>query len=455
MNQVREIFRKFFSLGAHLLERAGASGENDPANIRPVVVAGFTVIALFFGLFGAWAALAPIDSAAIAPGTVIVETSRKTIQHLEGGIIAEILVHEGDRVETDDILVRLDDTTVRASRDLLVGRLIEALTREARLLAEREDADIIAFPEVELRSLDSDLIEASVAGQIGILESRRAAMDKSEAVLLQRIAQLNEQILGLGGEIKSEDRQIELLEMELADVRDLVEKGLARRPRLLALERGLAQIEGSRSRNRSAIASSRQAIGETKLRISEQQFVHRSEVLEDLRETQSGLSDVRERLLSADSVLARTLIRSTLEGTVVDLRVHTTGGVIRPGEAILDIVPRNDRLVIEARIDPQDIDVVAPGLLAHIRLTALSRRNDVPLAGTLTSVSADLLQDPQTGAVYYLGRVELDPDQDALLNGLILYPGMQAEVMIVTGDNTPLDYLLRPITRSLRRAMRD
>jgi HlyD family type I secretion membrane fusion protein len=429
--------------------------EGDPANVRRIARAGFIVIALFFGVFGAWAWLAPLDSAAIAIGTVSVETNRKTIQHLEGGLIAEILVREGDRVNADQVVVRLDATQVRASRDLLAGRLGEAVVLEARLIAERDEADEVTVPEAELSGWDSEAAGRAIKGQRGIFTSRRKTLQEREGVFRQRIAQLNEQIGGLNGQIKSENRQIALLEEELTDVRELVEKGLARRPRLLALERNLAAIEGSRSGNQASIASSKQAIGETELRISELHTLRQNEVLEGLRNVQSEIADLRERLLAAAAILERTLVRSPLDGTVVDLRVHTTGGVLRPGEAIMDIVPRNDKLVIDVRINPQDIDVVSPGLRAHVMLTALNRRDQLPLAGTLTSVSADLLQDPQTGVIYYLGRVELDARQPGLAEGPTLYPGMQAEVMIVTGDNTPLDYLLRPLTRSLRRAMRD
>lgn len=218
--------------------------EGDPANVRSVARAGFIVIALFFGVFGAWAWLAPLDSAAIAIGTVSVESNRKTIQHLEGGVVAEILVGEGDRVSADQIVVQLDATQARASYDLLMGRLGEALVLEARLIAERDKADEVIFPKEELSGWDSDAAVRAINGQRGIFESRRTAQQEREGVFRQRIAQLNEQIEGLEGQIISEDRQIELLEQELLDVRELVEKGLARRPRLLALERNVASIEG-------------------------------------------------------------------------------------------------------------------------------------------------------------------------------------------------------------------
>lgn len=443
------------SLGRTPSAEGKTDPEGDPANVGSIARTGFIVIVLFFGVFGAWAWLAPLDSAAIAIGSVSVESNRKTIQHLEGGIVAEILVGEGDRVDANEIVVQLDATQARASRDLLVGRLGEALVLEARLIAERDNAGEVDFPEAELSNWDSEAAARAIKGQKGIFESRRAAQRGREGVFRQRIAQLNEQIGGLHGQIDSEDRQIALLEEELVDVRELVEKGLARRPRLLALERNVAALEGDRSSNRASIASSKQAIGETELRISELHIQRQNEVLEELRGDQAAIADLRERLLAAQAILARTSIRSPLDGTVVDLRIHTTGGVLRPGEAIMDIVPRNDKLVIDVRIDPQDIDVVSPGLRAHVMLTALNRRAQIPLSGTLTSVSADLLQDPQTGAIYYLGRVELDVQQPGLVGGPTLYPGMQAEVMIITGNNTPLDYLLRPLTRSLRRAMRD
>ena len=431
------------------------TSERSKIGLRTPVTVGLGAILIFFGIFGGWAALAPLDSAAIAPGIVSVDTSRKTIQHLEGGIVEEILVRDGDQVSAGQILIRLEKTQPEATRDLLKARLITAASREARIIAERDGKKEIEFPEwFEDEGNQTQTAEAIIS-QRNIFIARRNAIRGQTAILGQRIAQIDEEIVGLRGEIDSEIRQLALIEEELVGVRELVEKQLTRKSRLLELERRAAEIAGEKSRNEARIARARRQIGETHLQISELGTQMMNEVLVELRDVQSELSDLTERIRAAKDILRRTEIRATLDGTVVGLSVHTAGGVIGPGQALMDIVPSQDRLVIEARIDPSDIDVIQPGLPANIRLTAFNQRDLVPLAGTVTQVSADLLIDERTGLGYYLARVEIDPDQSAVLDDLKLYPGMQAEVMIVTGQDTALNYLLKPIGRTLRRAFRE
>ena len=428
-----------------------------PATIglRGPVSVGLGAILIFFGIFGGWAALAPLESAAIASGIVSVDTSRKTIQHLEGGIVEEILVRDGDQVSAGQILIRLERTQPEATLDLLTARLITAASREARLIAERDGKKEIEFPELFEAPENQTRRSEAIVSQNNIFIARRNAIKGQTAILGQRIAQIEEEIVGLRGEIDSEIRQLALIEEELVGVRELVEKQLTRKSRLLELERRAAEIEGEKSRNEARISRARQQIGETHLQISELGTQMMNEVLVELRDVQSELSDLTERVRAAKDVLRRTEIRTTLDGTVVGLSVHTAGGVIGPGQALMDIVPSQDRLVIEARIDPSDIDIMQPGLPANIRLTAFNQRDLVPLAGTVTRVSADLLTDERTGFGYYLARVEIDPGQSAALDDLKLYPGMQAEVMIVTGQDTALNYLLKPIGRTLRRAFRE
>lgn len=419
------------------------------------VTAGLIIIALFFGGFGGWAALAPLESAAIAQGVVIVESNRKTVQHLEGGIIQEILVRDGDVVVPDQLLIRLDDTQPRASLDLLRGRRVAAAALAARLTAERDRGDAVSFPDWLLAlGGDADVFQA-LEGELNIFAARRDTMAGQVAVLNARIAEFAEEIKGLEGQIAAGDTQHGLILEEIEAVDTLLKKGLERKPRLLALRRRAAEIEGNRGTSRARIARVNQSIGEARLRISELATARINEVVEQLREVQVNLFDIAERINSARDVLGRTEIRAAQAGTVVDLKVHTRGGVIAPGAALLDIVPGGDLLIIEARIDPKDIDVVTWGLLARVRFTAFNRRNAVPMDGRVISVSADNLIDERSGEAYYLARIKLDKDPAEVMEGLRLYPGMQAEVMIVTGSRTALEYIMSPVSSGMSRALRE
>ncbi|MGI9500464.1 MAG: HlyD family type I secretion periplasmic adaptor subunit [Geminicoccaceae bacterium] len=381
---------------------------------RPALV-GLAIIAMFFGGLGAWSALAPLDSAAIAPGRVTVEGNRKTVQHLEGGIVAEIAVREGDRVEAGQRLVSLDRTIPSATLELLRGRHLETTALLARLVAERNGDPTITFPDILTKDQETPRIAAIRNGQVKIFETRRRSLAGQRAILLQQVAQFSEEIIGLEGQIAAEDEQLRLLADEIAGIGNLVEKGLARRPQLLALQRRAAEIGGSRSRNRAQIARARQGIAEAELRIVDLDQRQLAEVVQQHQDEQATLFDLAERMRAAEAVLQRTDITAPLAGTVVDLQVHTIGGVIGAGEALLDLVPSDDRLVILAEVDPGDIDVVRPGLSSKVQFSAFSQRDVDPIEGTVTSVSADRLIDQQSGDSYYLAKVEI-PDgwQNAL-----------------------------------------
>ncbi len=419
------------------------------------VVAALVVIALFFGALGTWAVFAPLESAAIAPGVLSVETNRKTIQHLEGGIVEKILVSEGERVTAGQELLRLDGTQALATLDLLKGRYRALSALEARLVAERNGSEAVAFPDWLLKEEADPKVQEIIKGQVGIFEARRDILSSQAAILKQRILQFGEEITGLRDEIASNNRQLTLIAEEIVDVEKLLEGGLARRPRLLALQRQAASIEGNRSRNQAAIARAKQQIGETELQISELRTNLHNEIVHEQREVQTELFALAERLLAAEDVLRRTTIRARQDGTIVELRVHTTEGVIGPGEPLMDIVPSGESLLVEARVDPADIDVVHPGLSAKVRLTAFSQRDMHPLDGKVLSVSADRLTEDRTGEAYYLARIVLNEEAGEQLGDGELYPGMQAEVMIVTGSRTALEYLLRPLAASFRRAFKE
>lgn len=431
---------------------------------------GLVVILAAFGGFGSWAALAPLASAAIAPGEVTVDGYRKTVQHLEGGIVREILVGNGSAVAPGDVLIRLDDTAARASVALLAGRYVDALTREARLVAERDNLQAPTMPvpalPKKLAHLDAALFDRAMVadawrGQLNIFRARRQALEGQGAVLRQRIEQYRQEIAALRAQIASHDRQLTLIAEELRDVQHLFDRGLQRKARLLELQRAQARLSGLRGEHQAMVTRARQGMAGTELEIITLRNERLREVMQELREVQASLLDVQERLIAAASTLERTEIIAPQSGVVVGLGVHTPGAVIAPGERILDIVPQESRLMVEARVRPQDIDVVHQGLAAHVRLTAFNQRDMPVVSGRVTLVSADRMREERrqnAGELahegYYLARIELDRESLSGL-GASLYPGMPAEAMIVTGSRTALDYVLAPITSALGRAMRE
>ena len=419
--------------------------------VARIVVFGGIVVALFFGGFGVWAALAPLESAAIARGILSVDSKRKTVQHLEGGIVADILVKEGEEVVAGQNVVALDDTKARTSFSLIEAQYHSTAVLQARLQAERDGLEQIQWPEWLREAVSGEKIFAT---QERIFQARAQLLENHTGIYDHRIAQMHEEVAGFEEEIKAQNLQIDLLEEEVQGISGLVEQGFEGKTRLLALKRRQAEVAGARARNRALIARVEQRIGEARLNITELANARLNEVVVELRDAETRLSDLRERLSAARHVLSRTHIAAPVSGTVVNLQVFTLGGVIRPGQPLMDIVPAGDELVIEAQVEPIDIDVVYVGLPAQVRLTAFSQLTTPILAGTVLQVSADSLFDERTGAPYYVARVALDPDQPEL-EGLKLQPGMPAEVMIVTGARTPLDYLLKPIVTSLGRALRE
>ncbi len=422
--------------------------------IKVPMTVGLCIIGLFFGVFGAWAAFAPLQSAAVARGVLSVETQRKTIQHLEGGIIREIRVRDGDEVHADEVLVVLDDTRTRATLELLRGRYRAAQALEARLIAEREAATTITFPADLRDSTDADVRELMRA-QVNIFNGRRQSIDGQTAIMQQRVKQIQEEIRGLEGQVAAQAEQVALTNDEIASNQKLFDQGMSGKSRLRELQRELADVTGRHSQNQSTVARAGQNIDEAKLQMAELKTNFVTEAVQQLGEAQKDLLDLNEQIRSAEDVLRRTVIRAQMDGTIVDLQVHTIGGVVSPGQVLLDIVPKGDRLIVETFIDPNDIDVVDAGLPAQVRLTALTQRNLLPLEGRVETVSADRLTDRRTGADYFLARVVLEGDPSAVLQGQRLYPGMQAEVMIVTGERTTLDYLSRPLVQSFNRAFRE
>lgn len=425
-------------------------------DIRSPSRIGMAVLLLFFVVGGAWAAAAPLGSAVIASGRVGPEIGRRTVQHLEGGILETIAVHDGQRVQAGQTLVVLEDVAARAQVGALRSRLRALAAAEARLEAERTDASAIAFDHPALADRDDPAVAHLLAAEREQLRTLRADRANRTAILRQRIAQLDEQIAGHRRQREGVLRQLALIEDEIAAVQGLVEKGLAPKPRLLALQREQAELQGRQGELEAQIALARETKGETELEILNLRLDRLKEVETRLAEVRMQRTETEERLAESRDRLKRTVVTAPVDGTILNLRFTTTGGVVRPGDPILDLVPAQESLVIEARIRPTDVDSVQPGLPATVTFPSIPMRHQLRVQGEVRRVSADVLEDERTGEPYFAAQVAVDrkalqekvPDLD-------LQPGLPAEVSIATGERTVLDYLVAPLEQSFSRAMRE
>lgn len=415
---------------------------------------GYIAAVALIGGFGTWAYGARLASAAIAPGVVSPDGYRKTIQHLEGGIVRTIHVREGDIVNAGDPLVTLDDTQALARRQELRARYIDLRALEARLLAETLGREAIVVPPELLAMPEADYARA-IDDQKALFLSRRTSQTGREQILGQRTKQVDEQIAGLTEMIAAEEEQISLLEQEAQSVKKLYDKGLERLPRLLELQREAANVEAQRAANRAAIAQNRQLIGETQMQLLALRDDIVEKASEDLSTVRGELAELSSQLASREDILARTVIVAPISGTVMHVRVTTVSGVVKSGEPILEIVPEGSKLVIDARLRPIDIDAVHPGMSARVVLTAYRQRNLPQIHGVLRSISADSLIDERSGGSYFLAKVEVDrASLEALGAGIKMLPGMPAEIMLMGDEQTLFDYLVAPITASLDHSFR-
>ncbi len=418
------------------------------------IVAGYIIVVLFFGGLGTWAALAHIASAAVATGVVSPDGSRKTVQHLEGGIISKILVKDGDTVAAGDPLVVLHETQARAAFQVLEGQRRLLTAKLTRLLSEQAGKKKVVFPDwlIEAKTDDAELGEMLKAQQ-DLFNARREVHNGRKAIGRKRKDELEEEITGLKSLIKSQHEQLRLLDEELAAKRKLIERGMLPRPEYLQLQRLKAEIEGETAENLSNVARAKQNIGETQLQIVNEDSRRLDEIISELTETRSELASVEERLFAQRDILERTVIAAPVSGVIVQSRFHTSGGVVGPGQPILDIVPQDTNFLIDAHVMPVDVDVVAPGQKARVHFLGLSERNLPQITGIVRSISADSLVDEISGQSYFLARVEVPQEELVKLGQDVkLTPGMPAEVLIVTGERTVFQYLVQPLHDSLRRS---
>jgi HlyD family type I secretion membrane fusion protein len=422
--------------------------------INRVAFVGVIIVLVFFGGFMGWASIAPLDSAASASATIVVESSRKAIQHFDGGTVSEVLVHEGDKVTAGQPLVVMDTTNAKATVDMLQGELDASQALVARLTAERDRKDTIDFPpELMARGVDPK-VQDVMTSQQRAFDAKHDAVESQTRILKQRNIQIDEEIKGLHGQIDAEDRQSALIKEEEKGVKTLVDQGLERRPRLLQLQREAADIDGKRAENYASISRAAQTAGENDLKIVDLTVSVVTDAAQKMHDEQVKIGDVSEKLRSASEVLDRTVIRAPVSGQVVNLKLFTPGGVVPPRDTVMEIVPDNDRLIAEAQVSPTDIDVVHKGLRVQLRLSAFNQRTTPTVFGKVETVSADKQTDQRTGNSYYTARIVIDEGLDKIKD-LELYPGMPAEAMIITGQRTLMAYLTKPLFSSINRGLRE
>lgn len=438
-------------------QASSAPAQNEVAlksNPLPVMRVGLLVVLIGFVGFLAWAALAPLDAGVTASGMVAVESKRKTIQHLNGGIVQDILVKDGDRVKKGQVLLRLERTQIEAQRLITRTQLVGAKAVQARLLAERTGAEAPSFDDPILAPKDDPLVREAITTQMALFKTRRKAIDGQLSILDTAIRGLQQQIEGLQALEKGKAEQIRLLQDELDSLRTLFEKGYVPRNRIFELERAIADISSRRSSDLSDIGRAQSTLNELRLRKLQLEQEFHKEVETQLADVQREAAILGERLMALDDELSRVEIRSPADGIVVGLSVHTIGGVIRAGEPILDLVPEGDPLIIEARIMPHLIERVAIGLPTLVRFVALDKLNPV-VQGEVTSVSADILTDKGTGQPYYAARITVPQEELLKLNYERINPGMPVDVVIKTGERSMLEYLLRPLLSHMFMALRE
>lgn len=442
-----------------LLSGGSDAPEDDP---RREIRAGMIVATLFFILFLGWAALAPLDAAAIAPGKVTVSGQRQTVQHRDGGVVGAIFVREGQHVQEGQVLIRLAAAEVQARERALASQVIGLLAQRARLRAEQLGLSAIPAPPEFSALLPEDRAEAQRAMKVQDLQlrTRSSLLSTQKGVLGQQRAQVGEQSTGYRRQLEAINEQERLISEELESLRTVADKGFVSKNRIRALERAQADLVGQRGRLQAAIAQSSESIGESRLRIVETEHSRQERIAADLRDVEFSLGELAPRWKAAQDEVERTEVRAPATGSVVGLSIFTVGGVVSPGQKLMDIVPDKRPLVIEARFSPNDVDDLTVGRLADVHFTGLPARQLSPLRGRIERVSADSFVDEKTGVAFFTGEVVVPPEQISLVRrqrgpDFHLKAGMPVEVLVPLRQRTALQYLLEPLTDAVRRSFRE
>ena len=425
------------------------------ASIRRHVIFGCVVVAFLAVGLGGWAATAEIAGALIAQGSLVVDSNVKKVQHPTGGVVGEVRARDGDRVKAGDILVRLDETVTGANLAIITKGLTELYARKARLGAERDGADSVPAPKQLADKTNDPDVQEALGSERKLFELRRKARLGQKDQLQQRIRQLQEQITGLTAQQAAKSKEMEIIGQELQGVRDLWSKNLVQINRLTSLEREEARLQGEHGQLIATAAEAKGKIVETELQILQVDQEFASDVAKELRDADSKIGEYVERKVTAEDQLKRTDLRAPQDGVVFQSTANTVGGVITAGDPVMLIVPGTDTLIVEAKVEPKDIDQVQFGQPVVLRFSAFNMRTTPEINGTVVRVGADTSTDQRTGQSYYLVRISMTPEEIAKLGEVKLTPGMPVEAFIQTGNRTVLSYLVKPLHDQLKRAFRE
>jgi HlyD family secretion protein len=424
-------------------------------SIRLHLIIGLAIVVVLAGGLGGWASTTEISGALIAPGQVVVDSNIKKVQHPTGGVVGEVRVRDGDLVKAGDVVVRLDDTVPKASLAIVTKSLNGLWARAARLEAEQQGLEKIVFPSMLLGHLDDPDVKNVILSESKLFEVRTTGRTGQKAQLRERVTQLQEEIGGLTAQEKAKTLEIALVEKELVGVRTLYDQHLVQLSRLTVLERDNARLAGERAQYIASRAQAKGKITETELQIIQVDKDLVSEVSKDLRETNDKIGEFVERKVTAEDQLRRIDIRAPQDGVVLQSNVHTVGGVVTAGDAIMMIVPQSDALSVEAKVNPQDIDKLQIGQKTLLRLSAFNQRTTPELNGVVTRVSPDVTTEQRTGQTYYTIRVSMPPEEVARLGDVKIIPGMPVEAFVQTGERTMMSYLIKPLHDQLMRSFRE
>ena len=432
------------------------------ASVRPssssrnVTILGIFVVAVIFLGFGLWAATAPLARAVAAFGTLAVKSERKQIQHFEGGIVRSMPVSEGQLVKKGDLLVALDPLHASATVARDNGQLDQALARELRLESELKG---LATIELEGRLLERLSVDKSVYAIVEAeqrhLTARQETIDGTIEILTQRMNQLNDEIKGLQIQRESRIEQLEIFKEQIIGLRELNAKGYYPKSSLLSVERAIVQLRGAAGNDLALIARSKSSKGEAKSQIVSLKQRHREDIVKQLRDIKLQIADLKERLLVAEDVLQRIEVKAPRTGIIQGINFHTVGGVVKPGDVLMEIAPQDDEIVVNAHVSPTDIDSLVVGQRAELRLTALNVRTTPAIYGYVISVSGDSLVDSRANMPYFLTRIEIPKEERQKLGGVRLTAGMPADVLIQTGERTALNYLVKPVLDAFARGLNE
>ncbi len=419
---------------------------------RPIRNIGYSILFVMFGVFGTWSYIAPIDSSSLAAGVVEVKSHRKTIQHLEGGIVDSISVRDGDYVNSGETLLTMDNTQTKAQIEILSGQYISAAAINSRLTAERAELDEIRFPE-SFEKLNDLRVHEATLGQQQIFIARRNSFKGELNLFRQRVKQLGLKIAGLKTQQMSKRQLLSSYAEEIDDIKELLAEGFADKQRLRGLQRQYTETNGEIASLSTDIAGARMQQGETELQIVQTARKFQEEIVTQLEEVNAELFSINEQLIVAEDRAQRSIIKAPVSGFVLGMSAHTEGGVVAPGSPILDIVPEDEALIVTAKVSLSDIDKIEIGTTAEVRFSAFSSKTTPVMEGNVKTISADSLQDPVSGMSYYQAVIELTAESKQNLGSLVLIPGMPAEVLINTGKRTLFEYLVQPLSDVFSRSL--